>query len=98
MKIGDIRNNGSFSFLWNKELEEELYLSDAYRHYLSDMLNDEKGLTDNIRFSLSHSIVICYGGILEALLHEYVFMYFKNLWDIVKIKKFCKIIEYKEIK
>ena len=42
-------------------LKRELYLSDAYRHYLQKILKDNEDiLPENIRFSLSHSIVICY--------------------------------------
>lgn len=97
MKIQDIRDKGSFSFLWDKELEEELYLSESYSQYLRTQIEEfPSSGEENILFSLSHSVIICYWWILEALLWKYVYEYFKRNNDEAKIRKFCKLIDYKE--
>ncbi|MDA9129401.1 hypothetical protein N9J72_02915 [Candidatus Gracilibacteria bacterium] len=73
-------------------------MSEAYIEYTKSLLKDSKGVIyKNIQFSLSHSVVISYGGIIEALLHEYVFTYFQKKGDEKKIRKFCKTVEYKEV-
>lgn len=95
--LEELKKKGSFSFLNNEILEEELYLSDSYRSYLHEILGwFDSNTPDHIKFSLSHNIVIYYCWILELILHAYVSLYFSKKWNTSKLKKFCKRIDYKE--
>lgn len=95
--LDQIRKQGSFSFLNNETLEEELYLSNAYRLYLHEILeNLDTKSPEHIKFSLSHNIVIYYCWILELIFHSFVSLYFIKIDNPNKLKKFCKRVEYKE--
>ena len=98
MYLEDSKSKSSFSFLNDADFEEELYLSYAYIRYLTEVL-DSGTLSkfQYIEYSIAHNIAIYFWWILEALLHKYMLLYFEKIWDEKAVKKFCKIITYKEL-
>jgi len=83
-----------FDYLSNDKLKDELYSSAYYVFYLIkelETINDEF-----ISFSIRHNIVVLLWWIIETLLFQYVYKYFRINGNENKIKKFCKKYEYKE--
>lgn len=91
----DLIKSKIFDFIENDKLKNELYSSTHYVNYLNKLSKEEKD--QYILFSINHTILVHLWWIIEALLFQYIYKYFSINNDEIKIKKFCKLVEYKEV-